>query len=84
MAIIDKLQQHANEAGIRLNPDDRVVNGVLKGMLRMQQIHGKTLCPCRFYPVGSDTNDDYVCPCKDHLEDIKNTGMCHCRLFTKK
>ena len=84
MSLINKLQEHANKTGIRLNPDDRIVTGVMKGMLRMQQIHGKALCPCRFYPVEDIPSDDHVCPCKSHLEDIAKTGMCHCRLFVKR
>ena len=55
-----------------LNPDDKVVNGILKGLLRCDG-H----CPCHNKYAG--TNDD-LCPCKSYIED----DVCCCKLYIKE
>lgn len=55
-----------------LNPDDKVVNGILKGLLRCDG-H----CPCHNKYAGTD---DDLCPCKSYIED----DVCCCKLYIKE
>ena len=52
-----------------LNPDDRVVNAILK---RCEANNGE--CPCH------NTGVDKRCPCSDYREN----DVCHCNLYLKK
>lgn len=52
-----------------LNPDDKVVNGILKGIVRC-----KGECPCH------NKSEDKTCPCSDY----RNKNICHCNLYIKK
>lgn len=52
-----------------INPDDKVVNGILKGLARCE---GQ--CPCHNESV------DKTCPCSDYREN----DICHCNLYLKE
>lgn len=51
-----------------LNPDDKIVNAILKGLVRCD---GE--CPCH------NEGEDKHCPCSDYREK----DICHCRLYIK-
>ena len=55
--------------GSIINPDDKVVNGILKGLTRC---NGQ--CPCHNESV------DKTCPCSDYREN----DICHCNLYLKE
>jgi ferredoxin-thioredoxin reductase catalytic subunit/rhodanese-related sulfurtransferase len=62
-----------------LNPDEAVVERVMKGLTNNKLLHGKRYCPC-FVPQF--TKDDRICPCKPAINDeIPNDGVCHCGIF---
>ena len=67
---------HAEANGIRLNPDDYRVTLVMRGLQRGFEMYGDYYCPCK--PLKLPEN---ICPCVDHLDDIKKDGACKCRLF---
>jgi len=52
-----------------LNPNDKVVNGILRGIARC-----KGECPCH------NNSKDKNCPCSDYREN----DVCHCRLYIKE
>jgi len=52
-----------------LNPNDRVVNAILK---RCEANNGE--CPCH------NTGEDKKCPCSDYREK----DICHCNLYLKR
>lgn len=55
-----------------LNPNDKVVNGIIKGLER-----NSGYCPCN----QGDTPKEYTkCPCKSYIENDK----CCCSLYVKK
>lgn len=72
----DLLSPHINnlmviilrKEGWGLNPNDKVVNGVLK---MVEKNNG--VCPC--HNTGVDKN----CPCSDYREN----DVCHCGLYVK-
>lgn len=63
--------------GFILNPDDKVVNGVFKGLDRC-----KGSCPC--YHKSEDEEDipeeDLKCPCKEYREN----KHCRCSLYVEE
>lgn len=61
--------QILRKEGWVLNPNDKVVNAILK---RVELNDGK--CPCH------NTSIDKHCPCSDYREN----NECHCNLYVKK
>ena len=58
--------------GFMLNPNEKVVNGIMKGL---QRCDGH--CPCHNKYAGTD---DDICPCKAYREE----DCCWCNLYIKK
>lgn len=83
-ALKEKSKEHADSVGIKLNPDEQIVLGVLKGLLRNKETKGDLYCPCRMVTGNKDKDTEIVCPCVYHRGEIELQGHCHCRLFVKK
>jgi ferredoxin-thioredoxin reductase catalytic chain len=66
---------------LELNPDDRIVISVVKGLLKNEEKYGYRYCPCR--PVTGNKEEDApkICPCKWHKDEIRDMGHCTCNLF---
>jgi len=61
------------------NPDEAVVERIVKGLTNNKLLHGKRYCPC-FVPQFN--KEDRICPCKPAIEkEIPNDGVCHCGIF---
>ena len=58
--------------GWQLNPNDKVVNSILK---RVEKNDGE--CPCT---NKGETHEDRLCPCKGYREG----DHCCCRLYIKE
>ena len=66
------MTQIYRKEGWELNPNDKVVNAILK---RVELCDGE--CPC-----VTDENiprEDRLCPCKSYREN----NICHCKLYVK-
>ncbi len=74
--LIKEYKQHAEKNGFRLNPDKKVVESLIKTLIKNEEKFGKKYCPCRIIH-----NDESVCPCVYHKKEIKEQGHCHCFLF---
>ena len=64
------------DAGVVLNPDEKIVKVVRDGLIRRGGY-----CPCRL-----PKNPEFFCPCdefKSQLADPAYHGLCHCRLYSK-
>ena len=64
------------DAGVVLNPDEKIVKVVRDGLIRKGGY-----CPCRL-----PKNPEFFCPCdefKGQLADPAFHGLCHCRLYLK-
>ena len=64
------------DAGVVLNPDEKIVKVVRDGLIRKGGY-----CPCRL-----PKNPEFFCPCdefKGQLADQEFHGLCHCRLYRK-
>lgn len=54
--------------GWRINPNEKIVKAVIKGL---ERCNGE--CPCH------NESHDKKCPCSDYREK----GICHCNLYVK-
>ncbi len=81
--LLEKSKKHAEEKGIKLNPNPKIVTAILNGLLRNEGEKGAQYCPCR--PLTGDKKEDSkkICPCFWHLDEIKKYGHCLCNLFVK-
>jgi len=71
--------------GWAFNPDEDVVDRVLKGLTNNKILYGKRFCPC-FVVEEVDGEyksvDNRICPCKQAIEkEIPEEGVCHCGIF---
>jgi len=77
-------KKHASEKGIRLNPDERIVNGIVAGLFKREKSNGEKYCPCRVVSGNKEEDKKIICPCVYHLDEIAKDGKCHCQLFVAK
>jgi ferredoxin-thioredoxin reductase catalytic chain len=70
---------YTEKSGTTTHPDAAVMNGVVQGLARSLDVFGKPLCPCRFYPNGSEEvrYRTWICAC----DDMQIYKYCHCLLF---
>lgn len=78
-----RFKEHANRNNIRLNPDKKIVNGILDKLMIRKRKFGDFYCPCRMVTDDYEKNKEIVCPCIYHLDEIKINGSCLCDLFVK-
>lgn len=82
--IIENYQEYAQKNGFKLNPNKKMVEGVVNGLLANEKKLGARYCPCRRIVGDREEDKKKICPCVWHKEEIKEMGRCHCNLFVKK
>ncbi len=80
----EKSKKYADSVGIALNPDEKIVDTIIKGLLRNKEVKGNIYCPCRLVTGNKEKDKEIVCPCVYHRGEIELQGKCHCQLFVKK
>jgi len=74
---------YAKKEGFKLNPNEKIVDTVVRRILENREKLGHGYCPCR-RPTGDKKEDEkIICPCVFHKEEIELQGHCHCMLFVK-
>jgi len=81
--LFKEYKDYAKKNGFHLNPDRKVINYLIKGLLKREKEYGKRYCPCRRISDKEEENNKIVCPCIYHKREIKENGHCHCFLFVK-
>jgi ferredoxin-thioredoxin reductase catalytic subunit len=81
--LLEEIRKHAVTQGFKLNPDEKVVTTILRGLLEKERKYGYRYCPCR--PITGDKKHDAqnICPCAWHKKEIEEMGHCLCGLFVK-
>ncbi len=74
----------AQKKHVRLNPDKKVVDNVVKGIVRNLAKHGSAYCPCRIVTGNEEIDRFNVCPCSNMESEVKTNGQCKCRLYFKE
>ncbi len=82
--LIKEYKVYAEENGFKLNPNEKIVENIVKMLLRNEENFGARYCPCRRITQDKEKDKEIICPCIFHLDEIKNQGQCHCLLFVKK
>lgn len=75
--------KYANDTGIKLNPDEKAVERVAKGLLANEKKYGEKYCPCRRVKGDKEEDKKIICPCIYHKDEIEKDGKCFCGLFVK-
>ena len=81
--LIKEYERYAKEIGFKLNPNKKIVEGVIKGLFEDEKNYGKKYCPCRRVTGNKEEDKKIICPCIYHKQEIKTQGHCHCQLFVK-
>jgi len=81
--LLKQSERHAEKAGIHLNPDKKIVEMIIKGLLKNKEKHGEIYCPCRLVTKNKEKDWEIICPCVFHRGEIELQGHCHCNLFVK-
>ncbi|MDD5547321.1 MAG: ferredoxin-thioredoxin reductase catalytic domain-containing protein [Candidatus Pacebacteria bacterium] len=81
--LIKEYVEYAKSNGIQLNPDARVVEGIVGGLLKNEEKYGKRYCPCRRVSGNQEEDLKKICPCYYHKGEIEKDGRCFCGLFVK-
>ena len=77
--LLGELDIYAQKNNIQLNPEEAVVSGIVEGLLKNKKLYGYLYCPCRWRK-----EQENICPCSFHKEELKKFGKCLCGLFVKK
>jgi len=84
---IEKLKKeygdYAKENGFNLNPNEKILEGVLNGLIARKENFGERYCPCRKMTGTKKEDKRIICPCVYHKEEIERDGHCFCNLFTR-
>ncbi|MGZ7132792.1 MAG: ferredoxin-thioredoxin reductase catalytic domain-containing protein [Halobacteriota archaeon] len=77
-------KRYAEKKELQLNPDQERVDEVAKGLAVRQEKFGKRYCPCRIITGDAEEDRKIICPCVYQEEEVRDHGMCHCKLFGAK
>jgi ferredoxin-thioredoxin reductase catalytic subunit len=79
--LLDKLKKYAYENNFKLNPNEKALLGIIRGLLRNKQFKGDIYCPCRQVTGNKNEDKKIICPCIYHKQEIKEMNHCKCTLF---
>ena len=82
--ILEWARNYAKKHHLALNPDQKRLNIVIKGLARNETKFGERYCPCRLRSGDKEKDKAIICPCVYHQEEIEQEGSCHCNLYYKK
>jgi thioredoxin 1 len=81
--LLREMEDYAKKHALKLNPDQKIVETVIKGLLANEKKYGWRYCPCR--KITGNFQEDWrkICPCSWYWDEIEKDGRCHCGLFVK-
>ena len=79
----ESAKEYASKVGIKLNPNEKIVDGIIFGLLKKKEKFGDIHCPCRVSTGDKEKDAEITCPCAFHMGEIESDGECKCRLFVK-
>ena len=82
--LLEEYTKYAEEKGIALNPNKKMVEAVIEGIINHEINDGARYCPCRKLTGDKEEDAKIACPCIYHLDEVAKMGHCHCNLFVKK
>ena len=79
--IREMINDYVAHGPYKLNPDTKIVDRVVKGLVMRKLKFGSPYCPCRLVTGDIERDKKIICPCVYHVEEIERDGECHCNLF---
>ncbi|MDI6642738.1 MAG: ferredoxin-thioredoxin reductase catalytic domain-containing protein [Candidatus Hodarchaeaceae archaeon] len=77
------MRRYAESQGFQLNPDEKTVGSVIRGLLYNEEKFGRRYCPCRAITGDPEQDRPIICPCAYHKDELERMGHCLCGLFVK-
>jgi len=77
-------EEYAESVDINLQPNEKILDGVLNGLLKKKEKFGDIHCSCRVSTGDSKKDAEITCPCVFHRGEIEIEGHCKCNLFFSK
>ena len=77
-------EEYAKKNGWVLNPDKKILDTVIRGLVRNRKKFGEQYCPCRLRSGDDEKDRAIICPCIYHRDEIAKDGHCHCQLYFRK
>lgn len=81
--MIKNYSEYSQKNGFQLNPNLKIVERIINGLLKNEERKGEKYCPCRVLSGNKEEDSRKICPCAYHKEEIERDGICYCGLFTK-
>lgn len=75
------IENYLKKVEIKLNPDKKAVEMVIKGLLKNKETKGEVYCPCRVVTGNKEKDKEIICPCVFHRGEIELQKHCLCLLF---
>ncbi len=79
--LFKEYQDYAKKNGICLNPDRKITESLIKGLIERERKYGERYCPCRRVTGNRKKDKKIICPCVYYKKEIEEQGYCHCFLF---
>lgn len=79
-----RAEADAKNHGYFLNPDEEMLEPILKGLKRNEERYGYPTCPCRLATGHLESDRDIICPCDYRDPDVEEYGNCYCALYVNK
>ena len=76
-----KAERYGKMSKVALQPDDVLRQHVLRGLARNLIEYGRPYCPCREVTGEPERDQENICPCRTHLDEIERFGECECGLY---
>ncbi len=81
--LIKEYDEYAKSKGFRLNPNPKIVEGIVSALMAKEKAFGERYCPCRRMTGNKEEDKKIICPCIYHLDEIEKDGHCHCNLYVR-
>ena len=78
-----ELENYAKKVGIKLNPNEKIVDNIINRLLINKKEKGEAYCPCRVQTGDTQKDKEIICPCVFHRGEIELQNHCHCNLFVE-
>jgi ferredoxin-thioredoxin reductase catalytic chain len=76
-------EEYARSQGWKINPKEKDLDIILKGLVRNTLRFGVRYCPCRVRSGDFEKDRGIICPCIYHRGEVENDGHCKCVLFLR-
>ena len=81
--LVKEYERYAKGSGFKLNPNQKMLKGTIRGLLENEKKYGKRYCPCRRVTENKEEDRKIICPCVYHKKEIETQGHCLCQLFVR-